>query len=78
MAGIDKIYGSDNEYDTFKHWCKKNSSAKRRHLKHFFYPRDDYEDKSYRPITNFPEKHDKWLLNHCPFDFIIKRIEKQY
>lgn len=73
MAAIDKIYGTEKEYDTFYEWAEKNRPDI---LKHF-YPRDGCNNYD-RPITNFPVRVDKWLLKNCPIKFVIDRIREQY
>jgi len=62
MAGIDKIYGSDVQYDIFWDWSKRNNKE----LLDYFYPRDDFDCTFDRPITNLPTRLDKWLLKNCP------------
>jgi len=73
MAGIDKIYGSTEQWDEFHLWCELNNVE----ALDYFYPRDDY-DQFDRPITNFPERIDKWLLENCPIPFVIDRLKVQY
>ena len=73
MAGIDKIYGSDKEYDIFYSWVKENNSQ----LVKFFYEREGYGNYD-RPLTNFPEWADKWLLANCPLEFVLAAIREQY
>jgi len=38
----------------------------------------DYTDDNDRPISNFPEKIDKWLLKKCPLKWVTDRIKEQY
>lgn len=80
MAAIDKIYGSNEQYDEFWMWARE---AKPFILK-WFYPKGDYNknsphgyDKS-RPITNFPTEVDMWLLVSCPLGWVVERIKDQY
>jgi len=35
-------------------------------------------EKGYRPISNFPENIDKWLIDNCPIDFVKNRLKEQY
>lgn len=74
MAGIDKIYGSIEQYDEFKTWLEENKPSAVQYL----YPRDIYQTSESRPISNFPEKIDKWLLKNCKIEWVIKRIKEQY
>lgn len=93
MAGIDKIYGTQKEYNEFKKWLKENqkpikcrigfnySKIKYEYSKclptEYLYGRNGF-NKEDRPISNFPEAIDKWLLKHCPIEWVIKRIKEQY
>lgn len=79
MAGIDKIYGTTEQYDDFFNWMKLNRP---RGLK-YFYPRDDYENPNNRPITNFTVGMDMWVLRMCldgvcPLGWVQTRIREQY
>ncbi|MCK9429827.1 MAG: hypothetical protein M0R17_07465 [Candidatus Omnitrophica bacterium] len=35
-------------------------------------------NKNDRPIANFPENIDKWLLKNCPIKWVVIRIKEQY
>ena len=70
MAGIDKIYGTDKQYEEFYGWAKEN----RPEILKYFYPREGGSG----PITNLPEKEDMWLLKNCPIKFVVDRIKEQY
>lgn len=75
MASIDKIYGTESEYDEFYAWA----SANRPDILKYFYSRDlGWKPEEQRPITNFPENVDMWLLENCPLEFVIARIKWQY
>jgi hypothetical protein len=74
MATIDKIYGTTMEYDEFYEWCQRRKPEA---LKSF-YPRNDYDNTKNRPITNFPEHIDEWMLENCPIKFVTDRIKEQY
>ena len=41
------------------------------------YSRNGY-DKNKRPISNFPEAIDKWLLKNCKIEWVVNRIKEQY
>jgi hypothetical protein len=73
MAGIDKIYGTNAQYDEFYAWAKENMPG----YLGCFYPRDGYEEE-HRPITNFPSNVDRWLLHTCPLRWVTDRIKEQY
>lgn len=72
MAAVDKLYGSSDEYDIFHKWAKEN----RPDILKYFYPREGYTGQ--RPMTNFPEEIDEWLLENCPLQFVIDGIKDQY
>jgi len=73
MAAIDKIYGDMKQYDEFVYWCEINNPD----ILKYFYTREDSNSLN-RPITNFPESVDKWLLDNCPIKFVTDRIKEQY
>lgn len=74
MAGIDKIYGTNDQYDEFYEWAKNNNTF----LLASFYPRDDFDPNPARPIANFTESDDMWLLEFCPIKWVTDRIKEQY
>ena len=74
MAGIDKIYGTTEEYDIFYAWCEEELPE----ATNFFYPRDGYENDLDRPITNLPTHIDYILMFHCPLEFVQKGLKLQY
>ena len=74
MAGIDRIYGSNKQYDEFFLWVKENNKD----LIPFFYPKEGYIAVLERPITNFPVWADKWLLKTCSIKWVINYIREQY
>ena len=73
MAGIDKIYGSNEQYDEFFDWCKNNYPD----ALNYFYGRDDYEPPDDRAICNFPMPMTWWMLENCPIQFVIDRVKFQ-
>lgn len=78
MAGIDKIYGTNEQYNEFFKWLSENQKQiNGRWPTSFLYPKEGYDVEN-RPISNFPEAVDKWLLSNCPFDWVINRIKFQY
>ena len=68
------IYGSIAQYDEFYEWCKEH----RPDALGCFYDRNGYDNQNYRPITNFPEELDMWMLEHCPLEFVLKRLKNKY
>lgn len=73
MASIDKIYGTNEQYDEFYSWCKENAVE----MIDFFYQKDDYGGES-RPITNTPIYADVWLWKNCDIKFVKKQLESMY
>lgn len=88
MAGIDKLYfDSPKEALEFYLWAEMFDDycvkATQKSLIDCFYMRHwwltDKELKGFwpggRPVINTPECIDKWLWNHCPLDFVRKKME---
>jgi len=73
MAAIDKIYGTNKQYDEFKDWCKENAFW----MLDFFYEKDDCRGNS-RPITNTPVYADVWLWKNCNLHFVKTQLESMY
>lgn len=74
MAGIDKIYGSDDQYNELRAWLTEHKPEALRHLYQEEYPNDWIT----RPISNFPEEIDMWLLDNCELDWVVSRLKEQY
>jgi hypothetical protein len=74
MAVIDKIYGTDTEWEEFHTWAEVNRPT----ILKYFYPLDGFNTSLDRPITNLPEDEDMWLLNNCPLTWVLNRIVDQY
>lgn len=74
MASMDKIYGTNDQYDELYAWLKHTQP---RYVK-FLYDRENYNDPNDRMIANFPEYIDKWLWEHCPFQWVKDRLRQQY
>jgi hypothetical protein len=95
MAAIDKIYGTQKQYNEFKKWLKENQkpikcsigfewngNKQKETFKmalptEYLYSRNGY-DKNDRPISNFPQNIDKWLLKNCPIEWVVNKIKEQY
>jgi len=92
MAGIDKIYGTQKDYIELKRWLLANEKPIRCVTawssvsgdeysdvlpSDLLYEEDEY-DKDYRPISNFTDEIDKWLMAECPLNFVIDRLKVQY
>jgi len=100
MAAIDKMYGTQKQYNEFRKWLIKNQKPiriaydydivtingilRKRNIiykevlpSNYLYPRNGY-DKTQRPISNFPEKIDRWLLKNCKIDWVVDKLREQY
>ena len=73
MAGIDKIYGTQEQYNELAKWLNENNKKAVDGL----YPKEGYNEED-RPISNFSEKTDKWLLDNCPLTWVTDRVKWQY
>lgn len=78
MAGIDKIYGTNEQYEEFKTWLEAKNPDATKYLYHGDYASDPFFKDRDRPISNFPEKIDNWLLENCDIDWVVSRIKEQY
>ena len=77
MASIDKIYGTKLQADILRNWLQNNNPD----LLDYLYDQDGFDhlsDNDDRPISNFPEWADAWLLRNCDIDYIVETIENQY
>lgn len=73
MAGIDKIYGTDEEWaELFRYLAMERPQYCRFLCGPFGY------EKQPRPISNFPPYADRWLYDNCPLKWVKKRIKEQY
>lgn len=100
MAAIDKIYGTQKQYNELRNWLLENQKPiriaydynlvtingvlRKRNIIYkkvlptdYLYDKNGY-DKLDRPIANFPEKIDKWLLKNCKIEWLINKIKEQY
>ena len=73
MAGIDKIYGTQAQYDEFRAWMQKEKPE----FLNYFYARPLAPTRKF-PLTNFPIEVDAWLYKNCPFSWVRAAIEEQY
>ena len=73
MASIDKIYGTQEQFEDFKAWLLPRKPEWRKYL----YLDNGYKDIQ-RPISNFPTECDAWLLDNCPMEWVTDRIKEQY
>lgn len=73
MADIDKIYGTDEQYEELFYWLNDNRPQYLRYL----YPRYGYIEMP-RPISNFSKAVDIWLYKNCPLLWVVSAIKAQY
>ena len=73
MAAIDKIYGTTDQARELRSWLEQHYPEALGRL----YPVDGYDDAD-RPISNFLQEQDKWLLENCPLSWVVDRIKEQY
>jgi len=92
MAGIDKIYGTQEQYFELEKWLVENQKPIKVLVGRCGKEGDQYEDllptdclyekegynKEHRPISNFGIEIDGWLQENCPLDFVQKRLKEQY
>jgi len=74
MASIDKIYGTQDQYDELKNWLTTNKEEALKYI----YRREDTDRPEVRSISNFPEEIDMWLLENCSLTWVTDRIKEQY
>lgn len=90
MAGIDKVYGTYEQYLELREWlCTVNqkfacqvgwsiNGAKEYEMRHpldYLYEHDKFDGEM--PLSNFPELIDRWLAKNCPIEFVRKRLAEQ-
>jgi len=73
MAAIDKIYGSQEDYNELKSWLEDNFPKGLKYL----YPEEGY-DKEDRPISNFPIWVDEYLIENCSIEWVVNYIKHQH
>lgn len=74
MAGIDKIYGTQKQYDELYNWLKENKPSALKYM----YMKDGWAPDDERPISNFTYGIDRWLMKNCPLEFVQARLKEQY
>ena len=74
MASIDKIYGTQKQYDELYNWLKKNKPSGLKYM----YMKDGWMPDDERPISNFTYGIDRWLMKNCPIEFVQARLKEQY
>lgn len=73
MAGIDKIYGTQKQYDELCQWLGENCPAGLEYL----YDRPSGLTEL-QPLSNFPVYIDKILWDKCKIDFVRQALKNQY
>lgn len=72
MAGIDKIYGTTEQWSELFYWLAEHRPQYCRFLYTPFWT------EPVGPISNFPMYADKWLYRHCELKWVKERIKDQY
>jgi hypothetical protein len=76
MAGIDKIYGTYEQWIHLHQWV---AESKRPQYCRYFYPTPSYdENDELGPIMNTPCHVDRWLWDNCPFEWVKERLKYMY
>jgi len=76
MAGIDKIYGTYEQWIELHQWI-----ATSRHSRYcrYFYPTPPYsKNNEGGPIMNTPCFVDHWLWENCPFSWVKEELKFMY
>ena len=73
MAGIDKIYGTPDNWDELHGFLFTHNQDALKYLN----PKSDSGEQDII-IAVFPEAVDMWLLENCKLDWVIDRIKYQY
>lgn len=73
MAAIDKIYGTNEQYDELYTWMDANYPS----YLPYFYPKDGYTSDN-RPIANLPCSGDYLLAKYCPIQWVLNALKEQY
>lgn len=73
MASIDKIYGTNEQWNELFRWLARH----RPQYCKFLYPPFGYDPLD-RPISSFPSYADKWLMKNCQLKFVQDRLKEQY
>ena len=82
MAGIDKIYGDRGQWCELYNWLKENNCDQIDGWNEYMYnvppiwaqPSPD----GLWPLCNFPGRIDRWLLAHCPLDWVQTLLNEQH
>ena len=70
---MSRIYGNGKQYDKFWIFIANKTPS---YLDYFLL--QQYADNEVKLlIADFPEEADNWLLQYCPFDWVIEQIENK-
>ena len=73
MAAIDKIYGSNEQWEELFLWLARHRPQ---YIKFMALP--FATDDKRRQITNLPLYADKWLWDNCPLKWVKEALKFQY
>lgn len=76
MAGIEKMYGTQEQRESLVSWCKENKPSL---LQFVFEERVDSQGTDeINPIARFSENADAYLWDNCPLQFVQECLKEQY
>jgi hypothetical protein len=73
MAGIDKIYGTKEQWEELFRYLAINRPQ---YCKFLYSPWGSTGEPMM--ISNFPVYADRWLWKHCPLLWVKDRLKEQY
>ena len=77
MAGIDKIYGTHDQWVELFQWLRM--SKRPQYVVYMLFPPGaSVPDNEERALTNTPVRVDRWLWDNCPLPFVKKRLRFMY
>lgn len=78
MAGIDKIYGTQDQWRELREWLKKYKPEYLKQVSTIFYIQEYDIKNDSGPISNFTKAADKWLFENCSLQWVVDSIRKKY
>ena len=77
MAGIDKVYGTPNQWWELNRWLRTRDCLRRANMYGltvcFHHPAEMEV-----AICNNSQEQDMWLMKHCPLRWLRARLKEQY
>jgi hypothetical protein len=75
MAGIDKMWGTQEEHDQLRAWIKRYRPRWRVHI---YLNRDHLPPDEVRSIACFRVRQDRWLARKCRLPCVLRNLMSQY